>query len=502
MKIIRLKFAVIAIGISLLGGCASQPEKTASVADVSFRQQRIKEYRHSVDTEQKQVPLRGALTLPQAIARAIKYNLDHRVKQMETMVAMEHVKLARLSYLPEIVAMAGYSSRNNYSGGISRSLDTGDVSLEASTSQEKNHTLSSLRASWDIVDFGLAYYTVQQKKDSVAIAREQRRKVIQNIIQDVQEAYWRTYISQQLSARIRDILQESEVALRRFKRLANSGKIDPRQGLKQQREILQVRYRVRSLQEQLAAGPLHLAALLNLPPGYPIRLSSAAVKLELPELASSATQFENLALLNRPELRIEDSKLKITNADIRKSMLEMFPHLELWGQISHDSNEYLHNNNWSEVGAQLTLNLLDGGKSYGRYEVYKTERGLAISRHRALSMAVIAQVHLALNRYSLARFKYLDSSELQQVSDRFATFINRDTFREAEEGFAKIQANLQAAATEMETMLSYAEGQNALMRLYNTVGLDPLAKLDETSSIDEMASVLEAYLQDAAHAIE
>ena len=103
---------------------------------------------------------------------------------------------------------------------------TGDISLEYSTSQEKDHTLSTLRASWDMIDFGLTYFTVSQKTKEIGIAKEQRRKVVQNIIQDVQEAYWRAYIAQELLAEVDALAAESEKALVHFKGLAHKGKVD------------------------------------------------------------------------------------------------------------------------------------------------------------------------------------------------------------------------------------------------------------------------------------
>ncbi len=500
MERIRFTAAILA-GLLLSGGCASQPEERSYASDPEIRQERMQKYRQEVRSGQKQEPLQGQLTLPEAIARAVKYNLDHRVKQLETVVAIRHLDLAKTGFLPEIVAQAGYSSRDNEAGAISRSLATGDVSLEYSTSQEKSHTLSSLRASWDLIDFGLAYYNVQQEKDNAAMAGEQRRKVVQNIIQDVQEAYWRTYIAQQISGRINEILQESDKALERFRQLAESGRIDPLEGLNNQREILQIRYRVRSLQEQLSQGPIHLAALLNLPPGTKIAVAPGSERLELPELTSDAERLEELALLNRPELLMEDSKLKVSSADVRKSLLEMFPHLEFYGQYTHDSNEYLYNNDWSEVGVQLTWNLLTSAGSLGRYGAYQAEKRLAEGRHRALSMAVVSQVHLAINRYHMARARYLDSAELQKVSRELASMINQDNLRKASGSFARIQANLQAAAAQMETMLTYAEGQNALMRLYNTLGLDPLSKINQNDSIQEISLAIEDYFQGAVNSM-
>ena len=243
----------LGMAVLLLSGCGTKNPKP----DLDLRQERSTAFHERMGADAAMEPIHGELTLPLAIARAIKYNLDHRVKLMESAVAREQLTLARMSYLPTVVASAGYSSRSNEAGAVSRSLLTGDISLEYSTSQEKDHTLSTLRASWDMIDFGLTYFTVSQKTEEIGIAEEQRRKVVQNIIQDVQEAYWRAYIAQELLAEVDALAAESEKALVHFKGLAHKGKVDPKEGLNQQRELLQIRYNMRGLQEQLAQGRIH-----------------------------------------------------------------------------------------------------------------------------------------------------------------------------------------------------------------------------------------------------
>lgn len=478
--------AVLGVTTLLLTGCGSKNP----APDMEMRQTRINNFQKTVDKLQQEEPISGALTLSEAIARAVKYNLDNRVKQMEIAVAQQHLNLARVGYLPEITALAGYSSRNNDPGAISRSLATGEVSLEYSSSQEKKHTLSSLRTSWDVVDFGLTYFTVQQESSKIAIAKEQHRKVIQNIIQDVQEAYWRTYISQQLSSRIEDIVRESDETIARFKELTANGRLDPKEALSQQREILQIRYNVRALQEELAQGPIHLAALLNLRPGTDLKLDTTE-KQPISDFSSNIAMLENLALRNRPELRMEDSKKKINTANIRKALLEMFPSIEVWGQVNHDTNDYLYNNSWNEVGLQMSWQLMNTAHSGASLMSYQAEDDLAEARHTALSMAIISQVHLALNRYTIAVAKYNDALNMQEINEKLAELINRDTLRQGQAGFSRIRANLQTTATDMESMLAYAEVRNALMRLYNTLGLDPLDSLEQELSIDEIRQQVE-----------
>ena len=72
------------------------------------------------------------------MARALRFNLEARVQGLKEMVAHRQLDLAYYDLLPNVVADAAYAGRSNYSGASSRSLTTGEQSLESSTSAKKN----------------------------------------------------------------------------------------------------------------------------------------------------------------------------------------------------------------------------------------------------------------------------------------------------------------------------------------------------------------------------
>lgn len=75
-----------------------------------------------------QEPLSGPLTLNEAMARAIKYNLEARLKVMEHALAERQLDLATFDMLPRMALSAGYAGRNNVSASSSRSIETGSQS--------------------------------------------------------------------------------------------------------------------------------------------------------------------------------------------------------------------------------------------------------------------------------------------------------------------------------------------------------------------------------------
>jgi outer membrane protein TolC len=90
----------------MLAGCAVEPtviDREAMSVDL------IEDRRFARD---KMQPISGPLSLEEAIARAIKYNLDHRVELMEQAIARGELDLSRYDMLPRILAEAGYSTRS------------------------------------------------------------------------------------------------------------------------------------------------------------------------------------------------------------------------------------------------------------------------------------------------------------------------------------------------------------------------------------------------------
>lgn len=104
-----------------------------------------------------------------------------------------------LRYAAEAMTDAGYRWRDNDSGGTSVGIEDRVVSLRPSTSEEREHLLADATFSWDVLDFGMSYYRAKQQADNVNIAGEScRRKVLQNIVQEVRDAYWRALGAQRL----------------------------------------------------------------------------------------------------------------------------------------------------------------------------------------------------------------------------------------------------------------------------------------------------------------
>jgi len=473
-----------AVAASLVGCVSSEPFTDQD------RQARMQEDMAQLFADQEAVT--APISLGEAIARAIKYNMDHRVKQMEYAVAQRNLDVSNVELLPDLVASAGYTSRNNDAGARSQSLLSGEESLEPSTSQERDRDLRDLTIAWNVLDFGVSYVTSKQKADEILIAEERRRKVVQNIVQDVQDAFWRAYSAQTQMENMNQLLVDTNNAIARAKRLSESGNYSPQEALEYQQELLQTQRNLTELKRNMVLAKTRLGTLMNLRPGTDFTLVADGVRDPMP-LNTSLDELETMALVNRPELREEDYKKRISQNDVKKAVLRMFPGLEFRAGAHYDSNKFLYNNDWTDAGINLTWNILNVFGGIQARKMAKTQVELADIRRMALSMAVMTQVHLATRRYELALEQYKTDKDLADVSGSLESLSQSRSKAKMQNELKSIKTRASAMIARMRADYAHAEARNALARVYNTIGMDPLPEKVEGRDVKTLASAINQH---------
>jgi outer membrane protein TolC len=111
----------------------------------------VEEDRRGMYSDQE--PVTRPITFYEAAARALKYNLDYRLKLMESTLSRQLVDVTKHDMLPKLVASAGYTHRSNDSGGVSVGIQDGQISLRPSTSEQRYHRLADLDLTWSTLDF-------------------------------------------------------------------------------------------------------------------------------------------------------------------------------------------------------------------------------------------------------------------------------------------------------------------------------------------------------------
>jgi outer membrane protein TolC len=474
-------------GVALLAGCAIMPEPITQV-----------EQKASLDADKqvifaKQEPIVAPLSVYDAMARALKYNLNHRVKMMEHAVADGQSDLAKYSLLPDLIASAGYRGRDNYNASSSRSTSTGRQTLETSTSQDRSRKVYDFTFSWNVLDFGVSYFQAKQDANRVLVAEESRRKTAQLLMQDVRTAFWRMAGTQQLEGEIDKILGSARQALKDAQNIESERLAAPLAILQYQKDLLEIIRKLEELSETLRLAKTELASLLGVSPSQKFQLKLPENSaMQAPEFSLAIDKMEEMALQLRPELREEIYNNRITAEEAHKAMLRLLPGIEFKTGYNHDSNSYLLNNNWLELSGIISQNLMELISAPARFSQIDAQEKLGDTRRLSVYMAVLTQVHLSYQQFLVAQQQYKRTQELDGITQKISKHISNDAENDAKTELERIRATTNALMSRLQLLETYASIQSSLGRVYVSLGLDPLPVFIENYDIKTLANSIEA----------
>lgn len=474
-----------------LAGCNMSPVKMTP-DEVA---QRVHDDQARMYQDQQQ-PFVGELGFSDVLARALKYNLDYRLKLMESSLANGLLDVSKMDMLPKLVADAGYNSRNNDSGGTSVGIEDGIVSLRPSTSETRQHYYGRATLSWNALDFGLSYYRAKQAGDQVNIAEERRRKILQNIVQDVRNAYWRALGAQRLLKDADGLTHRIDDALAKSRESEAAGVLPPTQSLAYQRALLDAMSLVNAKRQEMQLARSELAALMSLPPGSRFTLVESSDD-RLAPVPIDIDKLELYALTNRPELREEDYQARIGQVEAKKQIAALFPSLNFYAGPRYDSNDYLYNNSWTDAGLMMSIDLLRLASIPAINRTNEARAKTDEARRQALAMAVITQVRVSVERYKLARVDQELAAESSRVDQRMASVSRAGAQNRLESELESLRTDSRALVSRFQQASADAATQAAYGRVLNSVGVDLLPDAVASDDLPTLAKAIDTSLVEA-----
>ena len=487
LKINGLKRPAILLAGLFLAGCAVAPEPLTTVELNAIADDRAARV---VGADQQAIT--RSIDLYEAMARAIKYNLDHQVELKQEALKFSELDLSKLDMLPDLVANSAYTGRDNTPGSSSESILSGSQSLEPSRSTEKNVFNSDLSLSWDVLDFGLSYVRAHQNADKVLIAMEQRRSAINRIVEDVRTAYWRAVSAERLLGRLSGLEKSARRALSNAETQSKSLDGSPREALIYQRELLTILRSTQELRRDLSVAKNQLAALMNVPQNQAYNIAvPATYKLRTPLVKTSSEELARQAFRNRPELREITYRMRINEKEKDIGLLEALPSLRAFIGVNTSTNDFLYNQDWVAYGATASWNAMSLAKYPRRLRTTEAGRELLDARALALTQAIATQVFVSKARVKALHSEFHTAEKLSSVNRE----ISRQTSAGVNSGLLGerdvVRERLNAILAELRRDVTYADLQNAYANLYASVGLDVYAPgLNGDESVEVMAAAL------------
>ena len=477
---------VVVMGLVLLeSGCAVMPTPLTQ----EEIQQRVQE--DLAQLTQYQEPVARPITLFEAMARALKYNLETRVQGLKEMVTHRQLDLAHYDMLPKVVADAAYNGRSNFAGASSRSLETGQQSLVSSTSSDKNIFTANLALSWDVLDFGLSYVRAEQAANDVLIAEEDKRRIANRVIQDVRAAFWKAVGAERALGRLAFLQDWVTQALGEVHLIRERALADPLTSLQYERELLSAQREIQQLYQELSLSRIHLAELMNLDPGEPYELAVPDHPPLVSKVSEKLEDLEYRALMNRPELRKVDYQKRINAKETKAAILELLPNLNVYMGGNYDSNNFLFHNNWLNYGAKVSWNLLNVFRHPVRLQVIDAQEKVLDMQSLALTMALMSQVHVSVAQYHAAMKDAATGKRYLETQMAIAEQVQRAWSLNRLSEHLVIREKMQGLVAELRYESALAKLEMAYANVLAAIGEDPFPTDITGDGVEDLAVALQ-----------
>lgn len=493
MELNKRHIAYVVTGLLILSGCAPSG---GAVQPEQLRATLTKDMTHVYANK----PQGKALKLEDALAQALKYNLDTKVAEMDELIGADDVTLQQLSALPSVTAKMQRVGRNNSGGSSSFSVLTGTQSLQPSISTDQYRNLATLSVEWDLLDAGMNLARAKSASDKVLIAQERRRKVYQGVLQDTYSAYWRVAVAQSSIPVIDQLMEESQKRLNTLEEEAKAG-IKPVGDIQAAKTALRDRrQRLMGMKQALALSETELKTLINYPIDAPIALDLEGQNWlrtgRLPVVTTARDDLMDTALMNRPEIREEMLNKRISARDIKMSVFETFPGAEMLFTHNYDSNSFLVYHNWVDGIIGLTQSINKIFTLPARLNRAKNMDQLADKRRQALVAAVMTQVQVAKTRYDFLSDVYRESAKSSKNS--YDTLQRARDYRQSglSSGAQLLDTQIDSGIAAINRAFAYADAQDAYVRFVNSLGIDLWDANDKGLSVPELARQIKKNLSD------
>ena len=383
-----------------------------------------------------------------AFALALKYNYTRRLVSYQQ--SMVEVGKNPQNRLPEIFSSAGYVNADN-----------------------KDAMDSELKLAWNILDISTVYYQSKDDWYKSSVAYEQSRKVIHNLMQETRVLYWKALTAQRLLPLIDEMIEYMTLDVDELNSktadLAKEGLSLNIADLERKREFMQATKELSDVKRDLETANVRLASLMGFHPSTEFKLvGKESGNFELPEIKSSLSEMEWVALTNRPELRARDL---VTDVDEVVASFKIFSDP---GNVKYKTDSNYYNRAWSKKAKQVGMEVFEKVNDPKYFEAE------ALRRQRMTNL-ILTQVYVAWARYMSAVEDYEIAQELAHASEDIAEDI---TISSGARAFDSQLESSRAIKDEAKAMIAYVRLQDALGNLYATLGMDaiPYYMLNEKPS--------------------
>ena len=460
--------AVAMAGGLLLSGCKSEQDYRDERAEIAVLHSQKAKYRDQLEGKK--------MGLLECMRYALEHNLDVEVNKVEEAVAREMRTAEMLGMLPELTVTDTYTSRNNTPASSSQNIfgDAGGT-YSYSTSQDRDLNYLNVDLALSVLDFGLAFFNTQQAEDRALLREQRTARAMQNLTLDVAKAYFQVAAAQKAINITEPLLEECRTQRAALSKLVQSRQITPFRGFDETKRFVNMEKRLTSYIRAYENSCVELRSLMGMYPAGKLVVDDAVLRnapdFNLPEIEL----MEQIALLQRPELYEMDIQKHINIIECRKTIVQMFPNVRIYGDFTNSSNSFLYHMSWWELGVRAAYNLLKLPKQIATYMAYSRQVEAEELRTFAQAIGVMAQVRIAHANMFTTKERYnIDNENYRAYASQLKTAIATKQTAGALSTLELVHMRLETAETEIERLLSLGNYYISYYRLLNALGVRDL----------------------------
>ena len=254
---------------------------------------------------------------------------------------------------------------------------------------------------------------------------------------------------------------------------------------------------IKELQRNTAIAKTELAVLINVPPGTSYTLV-ADNKSQLPDqLSLTVDQMVDYAIRDRAELRENWYQQRINKKEAYAAFLEMLPGLQVFAGPNLSSNSFLLNANWVSWGAKASWNLLKAFQYPAKYRVIKQREKVLHTRALAMTITIMAQVHISRISYFQRKQELEANHEYLVVQKRLMRQLRSEAAAHLVSENKLLREELATLVAEAKYDVAHAAAQAAYANLFATIGREPFKQLNTQLPVDTISLSLQQSWQGA-----
>ncbi|MBR2641873.1 MAG: TolC family protein [Lentisphaeria bacterium] len=460
--------AVAMAGGLLLSGCKSEKDFRDDRAEYAVLHSQKAKYRDQLEGKK--------MGLLECMRYALEHNLDVEVNKVEEAVAREMRTAEMLGMLPELTVTDSFTARSNVPASSSENV-YGEVGGTYSYSQSQDRALNYLNVdlALSVLDFGLAFFNTQQADDRALLRKQRTERAMQNLTLDVAKAYFQVAAAQKAISITEPLLEECRTQRAALSKLVQSRQITPFRGFDETKRFVNMEKRLTAYIRAYENSCVELRSLMGMYPAGKLVVDDKVLKnapdFNLPEIEL----MEQIALLQRPELYEIDIQKHINIIECRKTILQMFPNVRIYGDFTHSTNSFLYHMSWWELGVRAAYNLLKLPKQIATYMAYSRQVEAEELRTFAQAIGVMAQVRIAHANMFTTKERYnIDNENYRTYASQLKTAIATKQTAGALSTLELVHMRLETAETEIERLLSLGNYYISYYRLLNALGVRDL----------------------------